>query len=44
MVKYVIIFLGSGGPIPTLFGYGLPVPFSKNGISFLLDVSEFYAS
>lgn len=43
VVKYVVIFLGSGGPKPTLLGYGLAVPFSKNDISFLLHVSECYA-
>lgn len=39
-----VIFLGSGGPIPTLLAYGLAVPFSKNDISFLLHVSKFYAA
>lgn len=44
VVKHVVILLGSGDSISTLPGYGLAVPFSKNSISFLLQVSNFYTS
>ena len=44
VVKHAVLSLGSGNPIPALLGYGLAVPFSKNGFSFLLYVSKFYAT
>ena len=43
VVKHTVLSLGSGDPIPALL-YGLAVPFSKNGFSFLLNVSKFYAA
>ena len=43
VVKHAVLSLGSGDPIPALL-YGLAVPFSKNGFSFLLNVSKFYAT
>lgn len=44
VVKHVVLFLVSGDTILALLGYGLAVPFSKNGFSVLLHVSKFCAS